>query len=121
LTFGTATSQGPRISFLNFWAHTRNAGARKVTNMRVMKKMHVMVHDSGAVNDRAVRANPSVKEHWISVVDACKRCRSIGKSANACTENNTRAKTATSVVRRDAKTIEADIAAFIDRTEVNRS
>jgi hypothetical protein len=44
----------------------------------------------------------------------CKRCRSIGKSANACTENSTRAKTATSVVRRDA-----DIAAFIDKTEVN--
>lgn len=118
---GTATSHGPRISFLNFWAQTRNAGARKVTKTSVMKKIHVTVHDKGAVRDRAVSANPSVKEHWTKVVDACKRCRSIGKRANAWTENKTRANTATSVFRRDAKTTEADIAAFIERTEVNRS
>lgn len=44
-----------------------------------------------------------------------------GKRANICTENKTRAKTDKSESSRDARTTAADIAAFIDKTDVKRS
>lgn len=43
----------------------------------------------------------------------------IGRSANIWIENNMSAKTEISLRSRDARTTEADIAAFMDRTDVN--
>ena len=48
----------------------------------------------------------------------CKRWRKVGNNANACTEKRVRANTPTSVVKRDAKTTDADTAAFMDKTDV---
>lgn len=51
-------------------------------------------------------------------MSTCKRRRRIGKRANACTENSISAKTAISVIKRDAKTADPETAAFIDKTDV---
>ena len=45
--------------------------------------------------------------------------RKAGKNANNCIEKSTSAKTEISSGRREASTTEADIAAFIDNTDVN--
>lgn len=47
------------------------------------------------------------------------RRRSIGKSANVCTEKRIRPKTAMSSDNLEASTTEEDIAAFMESTEVN--
>lgn len=47
------------------------------------------------------------------------RALKIGRSANTCIENNMRANTEMSSCKRDARTTEADMAAFMDRTDVN--
>jgi hypothetical protein len=49
----------------------------------------------------------------------CKRCRSIGNKAKSCTEHRIRAKTARSLDRREARTTEDEIAAFMESTDVN--
>lgn len=49
----------------------------------------------------------------------CRRWRSMGNSAKAWTANKIRAKTAKSSDRREARTTEDEIAAFIDRTDVS--
>lgn len=49
----------------------------------------------------------------------CNRLLRIGNRAKSWTENSMRLNTATSVERREAKTTEDDIAAFIERTEDN--
>lgn len=43
----------------------------------------------------------------------------MGKRANNCTANRTREKTAKSSGSREAKTTEEEIAAFMERTDVN--
>lgn len=49
----------------------------------------------------------------------CRRTRMIGNSAKDCTENRVSANTDTFVESRDARTTDAEIAAFIERTEVS--
>lgn len=49
------------------------------------------------------------------------RCRNIGKSAKASTENSISAKTDRSSCRREANTTTAEIAALIESTEVSLS
>lgn len=51
----------------------------------------------------------------------CRRRRRIGKIAKACIEFMINAKTAISVNKREAMTADAEMAAFIDKTEVSRS
>lgn len=48
-----------------------------------------------------------------------KRERNIGSNVNICMENNMRAKTDTSSCRREAKTTEADTAAFMEKMDVS--
>jgi len=99
----------------------RSAGARKMTNMRVAEKMHVTVPESDAVRVTAERDNKNVKEAWMTVGEARRRWHKIGNNANAWIESRVRAKTAKSVVKRDARTTDAETAAFFDKTEVKRS
>lgn len=120
-TCGTAISHGPRISFLYFWAQTRIPGAMKVTSTSVNAKRHPTVVDSSAVryNDNADRA--MVRTTWTPGGANCRRMRKMGNNAKDCTENSVRANTAILVDSRDARTTDADMAAFIERTNVKRS
>jgi len=121
LTFGIATSHGPRISFLYFCAQIKTAGARKMTKMRVVEMRYAIVHESDAVRITAERKSDKVNEACTTMAEVCKRWRKAGNNAKACTEKRIRANTPTSVVKRDAKTTDADIAAFFDNTDVKRS
>lgn len=49
----------------------------------------------------------------------CRRRRKRGNITKDCTENRIRAKTEMSLCKRDARTTEDEMAAFMDSTDVN--
>ena len=122
--------------FLYFWAHIRMIGAMRVIKNNVKRPSHITVRDREASKYTAEAAMNIVKESQTATSDVyilksahewkkhssmrtCSLCLSMGSSANAWTEKRASANTATSVQRRDAKTTDAETAAFIDNTEVN--
>lgn len=93
----------------------------RVIKNNVKRPSHITICDREASKYTAEAAMNIVKKSQTATSDVCSLCLSMGNSANAWTEKRASANTATSVQRRDAKTTDAETAAFIDNTEVNRS
>lgn len=98
--------------------------------------MHPTVHESVTEKRTADKDSSIVREMCTAVAEACmhecsvnkryweymrdktcKRLRKVGNNAKTRTDRSIKAKTPTSVVKRDANTTEAEIAAFLDKTE----
>jgi len=96
-------------------------GAIKVIKTRMAVYSRITVLERSATSHTASVDSPSVIANHRKIGDDCNLCRSIGNRAKAWMEKSISAKTETSVVRRDAKTTDAETAAFMDNTEESPS
>jgi len=117
-----AGSHGPFSSFLYFWAQMKNAGHAKVTNDSVApmrRATGMLIYIKGYT----ARDASTIVRSVLAVVDdlSCIRCLKRGKRTKTSTEKSIRAKTERLERKREAKTTLAEMAAFIERTEVKRS
>jgi len=97
------------------------AGAAKVTKTKMQIKMLVTIVETMEVKKIDNPAKVIVKRILIPGGASSIRVRKIGKRANIWIENSIRAKTEISSCSREARTTDPDIAAFMERTEVNLS
>jgi hypothetical protein len=112
------------------------AGATKVTKSKTEMHDDARKRDMGSVRRSINNANMAVARACtatavLCLVDencapeknnskgTCKRRLSNGNSAKTCTENKIRENTAISLVKREARTTDEEIAAFIDSTDVS--
>jgi len=121
MTTGDATSQGPRISFLNPWAHINICGIANVINNKTIPEKMACSFEMRSANATVMIATPIVARIFSFGRDLGVLLRSIGICPNTRTDSRINEKTEDGLGNREASTTEADNAALMESTDVKRS
>ena len=105
--------------FLNLCAHMSNCGAPNVTNNKTTQEINACSVETHSARQIVATINPAVSIILSLLLAIGARLRSIGSCPNTSKESRINAKTEESLCSREERTIEADRAALMDKTEVN--